>query len=92
MHPRRAGVPAARQPAAAGLPEPRAEAGGRPRGAVGRRSVNIVVLQADDRQFGLVVDEINDTEEIVVKPLRQAAEGHRRASPAPPSWATAGSR
>ena len=35
------------------------------------QSVNIVVLQADDRQFGLVVDEINDTEEIVVKPLRK---------------------
>ncbi len=34
-----------------------------------RESVNIVVLRADDRQFGLVVDEINDTEEIVVKPL-----------------------
>ncbi|MGB9514444.1 MAG: chemotaxis protein CheW [Candidatus Acidiferrum sp.] len=33
------------------------------------QNVNIVVLQADDRQFGLVVDEINDTEEIVVKPL-----------------------
>jgi two-component system chemotaxis sensor kinase CheA len=32
-------------------------------------TTNIVVLQADDRQFGLVVDEINDTEEIVVKPL-----------------------
>src|SRR5271167_1173164 len=32
-------------------------------------AVNIVVLQADGRQFGLVVDEINDTEEIVVKPL-----------------------
>jgi two-component system chemotaxis sensor kinase CheA len=32
-------------------------------------SVNIVVLQSGDRQFGLVVDEINDTEEIVVKPL-----------------------
>jgi two-component system, chemotaxis family, sensor kinase CheA len=31
--------------------------------------VNIVVLRADDRRFGLVVDEINDTEEIVVKPL-----------------------
>lgn len=31
--------------------------------------VNIVVLQADERNFGLVVDEINDTEEIVVKPL-----------------------
>jgi two-component system, chemotaxis family, sensor kinase CheA len=34
-------------------------------------AVNIVVLQADDRRFGLVVDEINDTEEIVVKPLRK---------------------
>jgi two-component system chemotaxis sensor kinase CheA len=33
-------------------------------------AVNIVVLQADERQFGLVVDHINDTEEIVVKPLR----------------------
>jgi len=34
-----------------------------------RESANIVVLRADDQQFGLVVDEINDTEEIVVKPL-----------------------
>ena len=33
--------------------------------------VNIVVLQAGERQFGLVVDEINDTQEIVVKPLRK---------------------
>ncbi|AMV24709.1 Chemotaxis protein CheA [Gemmata sp. SH-PL17] len=33
--------------------------------------VNIVVLQADDRRFGLVVDEIRDTEEIVVKPLQK---------------------
>ncbi len=32
-------------------------------------AINIVVLQADSRQFGLVVDGINDTEEIVVKPL-----------------------
>jgi two-component system, chemotaxis family, sensor kinase CheA len=31
--------------------------------------VSIVVLQAEGRQFGLVVDVINDTEEIVVKPL-----------------------
>ncbi|HZP16886.1 MAG TPA: chemotaxis protein CheA [Terriglobales bacterium] len=37
--------------------------------AVEAQNVNIVVLRADDRQFGLVVDEINDTEEIVVKPL-----------------------
>ena len=34
-------------------------------------AVNIVVLQADERQFGLMVDQINDTEEIVVKPLRK---------------------
>jgi two-component system chemotaxis sensor kinase CheA len=32
-------------------------------------AVNIVVLQAADRQLGLVVDRINDTQEIVVKPL-----------------------
>ncbi len=31
--------------------------------------MNIVVLQADDRQFGLVVESVTDTEEIVVKPL-----------------------
>jgi two-component system chemotaxis sensor kinase CheA len=36
---------------------------------------NIVVLQADGRQFGLVVDEINDTEEIVVKPLGKQLKG-----------------
>lgn len=34
-------------------------------------AINIVVLQADDRQFGLVVAGVNDTEEIVVKPLGQ---------------------
>jgi two-component system chemotaxis sensor kinase CheA len=34
-------------------------------------AINIVVLHADGRQFGLVVDQINDTEEIVVKPLRK---------------------
>ena len=33
------------------------------------RGFNIVVLQADDRQFGLVVDKITDSQEIVVKPL-----------------------
>ena len=31
--------------------------------------VNIVVLQADGQKFGLIVDDISDTEEIVVKPL-----------------------
>ncbi|MBF0492235.1 MAG: chemotaxis protein CheA [Deltaproteobacteria bacterium] len=37
--------------------------------------VNIVVLQADGRQFGLVVDAINDTQEIVVKPLGKQMKG-----------------
>ena len=35
------------------------------------RALNIIVLNADGHPFGLVVDEINDTEEIVVKPLGQ---------------------
>jgi two-component system chemotaxis sensor kinase CheA len=35
----------------------------------------VVVLQAEDRQFGLVVDEVNDTEEIVVKPLSKQLKG-----------------
>jgi two-component system, chemotaxis family, sensor kinase CheA len=38
-------------------------------------AINIVVLQAGERQFGLVVDEINDTQEIVVKPLRKQLKG-----------------
>lgn len=38
-------------------------------------SLNIIVLQADNRHFGLVVDSINDTEEIVVKPLGQEIKG-----------------
>ena len=37
--------------------------------------VNIVVLQADGRRFGLVVEGINDTEEIVVKPLGKQLKG-----------------
>ncbi len=37
--------------------------------------VNIVVLQADNQRFGLVVEDINDTEEIVVKPLSKQLKG-----------------
>jgi two-component system chemotaxis sensor kinase CheA len=37
--------------------------------------VNIVVLKADERQFGLVVNAIHDTEEIVVKPLGKQLKG-----------------
>ncbi|HEY3619486.1 MAG TPA: chemotaxis protein CheA [Candidatus Sulfotelmatobacter sp.] len=39
------------------------------------QNVNIVVLQAEGRQFGLVVDDILDTEEIVVKPLGKQLKG-----------------
>ena len=38
-------------------------------------TLNIVVLQAEDRQFGLVVDRVNDTQEIVVKPLGKQMKG-----------------
>lgn len=34
-----------------------------------RKAVNIVVLEIDQRRFGLVIDGIIDTQEIVVKPL-----------------------
>jgi len=36
---------------------------------------NIVVVQADGREFGLVVEEITETEEIVVKPLGKQLKG-----------------
>lgn len=39
------------------------------------RVLNIVVLQTEDRQFGLVVDAVNDTQEIVVKPLGKQLKG-----------------
>lgn len=38
-------------------------------------AVSMVVLQAEDRQFGLIVDGINDTQEIVVKPLGKQLKG-----------------
>lgn len=37
--------------------------------------INIVVLQADGRPFGLVVDDVRDTAEIVVKPLSKLLKG-----------------
>ena len=52
-------------------PESSADGSGKPAEDV----ANIVVLQADEQQFGLVVDEINDTEEIVVKPLGKQLKG-----------------
>jgi two-component system chemotaxis sensor kinase CheA len=46
-----------------------------PQNGAGTSEINIVVLQADDRQFGLIVDDIHDTEEIVVKPLQKQLKG-----------------
>lgn len=40
-----------------------------------QEAVNIVVLQTDDRPFGLIVDAIHDTVEIVVKPLQKQVKG-----------------
>ena len=37
--------------------------------AESKRKESIVVLQGDNRQFGLLVDSIDDSQEIVVKPL-----------------------
>jgi len=36
---------------------------------------NIVVLQGDDRRFGLVVESVEDSQEIVVKPLGKMLSG-----------------
>jgi two-component system chemotaxis sensor kinase CheA len=38
-------------------------------------TTSIVVLQAEARQFGLVVDTVHDTQEIVVKPLGKQLKG-----------------
>lgn len=38
-------------------------------GAKEDQVISIVVVRADERMFGLVVDHVHDTEEIVVKPL-----------------------
>jgi two-component system chemotaxis sensor kinase CheA len=52
-------------------PQPLSPEGRGVNNIAGDGAVNIVVLQADDRQFGLVVDAIHDTAEIVVKPLQK---------------------
>jgi two-component system chemotaxis sensor kinase CheA len=41
----------------------------------GDEATNIVVLVANDHPFGLVVDQIKDSEEIVVKPLSKQLRG-----------------
>ncbi len=44
-------------------------------GGHGPGVVHLVILQAEGHVFGLVVDEIRDTQEIVVKPLGRLLEG-----------------
>lgn len=39
------------------------------------KAMNIVVLHAENKSFGLVVDEVNDTQEIVVKPVGNHLQG-----------------
>jgi two-component system chemotaxis sensor kinase CheA len=48
-----------------------------PRAAAGDADpvLSIIVLQADERRFGLVVDGVSDTQEIVVKPLGLELKG-----------------
>jgi len=43
--------------------------------AGGNPSVNIAVLQAGGQHFGLIVDDVHDTQEIVVKPLSTQLKG-----------------
>ena len=52
-----------------------AEESEEPSGDKADGALNIVVLQADDRMFGLVVEEVYDTQEIVVKPLSELLKG-----------------
>ena len=40
-----------------------------------RDSINIIVLQAHQQKFGLIVDRVHDTQEIVVKPLHKLLRG-----------------
>jgi two-component system chemotaxis sensor kinase CheA len=46
-----------------------------PAGGAGGAAANIVVMQVDGRKFGLIVDDVDDTQEIVVKPLRNLLKG-----------------
>lgn len=39
------------------------------------KGYNILVLRADNKTFGLVVDDVDDTQEIVVKPLGRELKG-----------------
>ena len=71
------GLPAARRPAAARVPRrcPRRSSRARP---TGTQTSVIAVVQADQQRFGLLVDRVLNTEEIVVKPLSSAAQVDRR--------------
>ncbi len=51
------------------------EAKGKEEDAVEELESNIVVLKAREKAFGLLVDHISDTEEIVVKPLSRQLKG-----------------
>ena len=67
-HPLERGAAPARRAPAAGAPRPAASASRRPR-AQKRTRANVVVLRSGSHLYGLVVDELHDSEEIVVKPV-----------------------
>ena len=54
-------------------PEP-ADKTGPEKGAESKESLNFVVLRADNSRYGLIVDGILGTEEIVVKPMHRAVK------------------
>jgi two-component system chemotaxis sensor kinase CheA len=62
-------------------------AGSEQSGARPAQSLNIAVVKAGNNLYGLVVDRIMGTEEIVVKPLHRAIKSLGIYS-GPPLWAT----
>ena len=55
------------------------------------RALNVVLVDTGAFEYGLVVEELHDTVEIVVKPLGRHLKGCT-IMPAPPFWATGGWR
>jgi len=62
---------------AEGDPEQRDPVADDRRDAAGDRALHVLVLRVGDSLYGLVVDHIHDSEEIVVKPLSQFLKGVR---------------
>ena len=88
--PRRPGLPAARQPAARSSTSTSELGVGRPVATTPRHY--IVVLQAEDRQFGLVVDDVATPRRSSSSRWARSSRASRASTPARRSSATAASR